>query len=223
MADGSHVHFQRVSDTSNGDQFLIDYFTPIYREDPNGQRITYTHEQIPGTFDFDDIRVRQLTDSSGRSLTFTYESITGVLSQVTASTGQWVKYTWQPFNSPTGRQVSRVDYSDGTSASYTYARVPVIGSDGTTGTLPKLVTAQDTRAMGPMRSIQYQYTTSPQKDFPGEIKAERHLGDGVLVSAFAHDSGRTSSTDTRGDGPSRTFNMQKVGGIPLVTSKSDFS
>ena len=222
LEDGSRVHFDRQTELSNNDQYPIDYFTLRYLVDPFGQTTTFSYEQMPGTFDLHDIRVNRVTDASERFLAYSYDSASGVFpSQVTASNGQWVRYAWSPWDSPIGRQLGRADYSDGTFATYTYDRAPVIGSDGRPGTLPMLITAQDTRAEGPMRAIQYEYTTSPQKDFPGEIKAERHFGDGVLVSAFAHNSDRTSSTDTRGDGPSRTFNML-IGGIPLVTSKSDF-
>lgn len=220
MEDGSHKLFDWRVELSANDQYLIDIFIPLYFEDPYGQRTTFTHEQIPGTYDPEDIRIKEIRDASGRTLTFSYNGKD--VSQITASNGQWVAYTWQPFNSPTGKQISRVDYSDGTFATYTYQNIPIVQFDGTTAMVPRLSTAQDTRAVGPMRAIQYEYTTTPQKDFPGEIKAERHFGDGSLVSAFAHNSGRTSSTDTRGDGPWRTINMQKVDNVPLVTSKSDF-
>lgn len=222
LEDGSRVHFDRETELSNNDQYPIDYFTLRYWVDPYGQTTTFSYEQIPGTFDLHDIRVNRVTDASGRFLAYSYDTASGVFpSQVTASNSQWVRYTWTPWNSSIGRQLGRADYSDGTFATYTYDRVPVIIFDGTHGTLPMLVTAQDTRSEDPMRAIQYEYTANPQKDFSGELKAERHFGDGSLVSAFAHNSDRTSSTDTRGDGPSRTFNML-IGGIPLVTSKSDF-
>ena len=222
LEDGSRIHFDRETELSNNDQYPIDYFTLRYLEDPYGQRTTFSYEQIPGTFDLHDIRVNRLTDAGGRFLAYSYDTASGVYpSQVTASNGQWVRYTWTPWNSTVGRQLERADYSDGTFATYTYDRIPIIGSDGRPGTLPRLITAQDTRAEGPMRSILYEYTANPVKDFSGELKAERYFGDGSLVSAYAHNSGRTSITDTRGDGPWRTFNMQ-IGAIPLVTSKSDF-
>lgn len=216
MEDGSHELFDRRTELSGNDQYPIDIFTPLYFEDPYGQRTTWTFEQIPGTYDPEDTRVKEVRDASGRSLTYTY--VGKVVNQITASNGQWVRYAYSPVNG----QLSRVDYSDGTFATYTYQSIPVINFLGNTSVQTALITAQDTRAEGPMRAIQYEYTTSPQKDFPGEIKAERHFGDSVLVSDFAHNSDRTISKDTRGDGPWRTFNMQKVDGIPLVTSKSDF-
>jgi RHS repeat-associated protein len=226
LEDGSRVHFDRETELSGNDQYLIDYFTLRYFVDPYGQTTTFSYEQIPGTFEPHDIRVNQITDASGRSLTLTYEPVTRVLSQVTASNGQWVHYSWQDFNSPTGRQLSRADYSDGTFATYTYVLTTVKMNDGighiVDGHVPKLETAQDTRAEGPMRSIQYEYSASVQDKFQGEIKAERHFGDGSLVSAFAHNTDRTGSTDTRGDGPTRTFNTQLINGVPLVTSKGDF-
>ncbi|MEN3368854.1 MAG: hypothetical protein V7609_997 [Verrucomicrobiota bacterium] len=221
MEDGSHELFDRRTELSGNDQYVIDIFTPLYFEDPYGQRTTWTFEQIPGTYDPEDIRVKKVIDASGRSLTYTYDG--KLVSQITASNGQWVRYAWTAVGADVnGRQLYRADYSDGTFATYTYQTIPVIDFLGNTSVQTALSTAQDTRAEGPMRAIQYEYTTSPQKDFPGEIKAERHFGDGTLVSAFAHNSGRTSGTDFRGDGPWRTFNMEKVDNIPLVTSKSDF-
>jgi RHS repeat-associated protein len=223
LEDGTRVHFDRSTELSNNDQYPIDYFTLAYWADPYGQITTFSYEQIPGTFDLHDIRVKRVTDPSGRYLEYSYDAASGVFpSQVNASNGQWVRYTWMPWNSTVGRQLERADYSDGTFATYTYERVPIITSDGTPGTLPMLITAQDTRVVGPMRAIRYEYTPNPVKDFSGEIKAERHLADNAAVSTFSHNSGRTVTTDTRGDTRSRTFNLEKVGGTPLVMSKSDF-
>jgi RHS repeat-associated protein len=221
MEDGSHEFFDWQTGLSGNDQYVIDIFTPLYFEDPYGQRTTWTWEQIPGKFNPEDIRVKKVIDASGRFLTYTYDG--NYVGQITASNGQWVKYTWTPVGADvSGRQLGRADYSDGTFATYTYQTIPVIDFLGNPSVQTALSTAEDTRAQGPMRSIQYEYTANPQKDFSGEIKAERHFGDGTLVSAFAHNSDRTGSADTRGDGPSRTFYMQKVDNIPLITSKSDF-
>lgn len=212
MEDGSHEFFNWQSELSGNDQYVIDIFTPLYFEDPYGQRTTWTWEQIPGKFDPEDIRVKNVIDASGRSLTYTYDG--NYVGQITASNGQWVRYTWTAFGVYAGgRQLSRADYSDGTFATYTCGNIPVIDSLGNPSVETALITAQDTRAEGPMRSIQYEYTANPQKDFPGEIKAVRHFGDGALVSAFARSNGRTIKTDTRGDGPSRTFTMQRPGFI----------
>lgn len=221
MADGSHKLFNWRTELSANDQYLIDIFSPLYFADRYGQKTTWVREQIPGTFDPEDVRLKKVVDASGRSLTYTYDG--SYVSQITASTSQWVKYTWTPFGEyANGRQLARADYSDGTFATYTYQDIPVIAFDGSSSRQTELITAQDTRAEGPMRAIQYEYTPTPQKDFPGEIKTERHFGDGVAVSTFTRNSDRTSNTDTRGDGPTRTIKMQKVDNVPLVTAKSDF-
>jgi RHS repeat-associated protein len=226
LEDGTLIHFDRETDLSNSDSYLIDYFTRTYMLDPYGQKTTFGYEQIPGTFDPHKIRLKTVTDPSGRTLTLSYDPNMNELTRVTASNGQWVQYIWTSVDFGSGygtrREITGVNYSDATSASYTYVLTNVTMLDGTTGRLPKLATAQDTRASGPMSAIKYEYAPIVPEKFQGELKAERHFGDDLLVSAFAHNSGRTLSTDTRGDGPMRSFNMQLVQGVPLVTSKSDF-
>jgi hypothetical protein len=54
MEDGSHQLWDRRTELSGNDQYLIDIFTPVYFEDPYGQRTTWTLEQIPGTYDPED-------------------------------------------------------------------------------------------------------------------------------------------------------------------------
>jgi RHS repeat-associated protein len=226
LEDGTRIHFDRLTDLSNSDSFPIDYFTRTYMVDPYGQVTTFGYEQIPGTSDPNKIRLKTVTDASGRNLTLSYDPNTKELTGVTASNGQWVQYVWTSVDFGSGygtsRQITGVNYSDATSATYTYVLTNVTMLDGTTGRLPKLETAQDTRAHGPMCAIQYEYAPTTQEKFQGELKAERHFGDGLPVSTFTHNTGRTLSTDTRGDGPVRSFNMQLVQNVPLVTSKSDF-
>ena len=57
MEDGSHKLFEWRIELSGNDQYVIDIFIPLYFEDPYGQRTTFTHEQIPGTYDPEDIRI----------------------------------------------------------------------------------------------------------------------------------------------------------------------
>jgi YD repeat-containing protein len=191
--------------------YLFDIFTPTGVTDPQGLLTTFAMEQIPGTFEIYDKRLKSVGDPSGQSLEFVYDS-DGRLTQVEASDGQWVTYY------PT------ITYSDGTSASYTYDVVTTTDPDtGDPGT-PVLVwkTAQDTRAEGPMQSIQYTYRSNPPPKFGGQIVSEQHYLDPVPVSTFTSDDARTTATDARGDGPSRTLFMSKSGKTPLLRWKNDF-
>lgn len=221
LEDGSVVHFLRETELSGNDGYVIDYFTMQYLQDPYGQRTTFTW----WNYDFNPhhILLSTVTDPSGRSLTFTYNPTTRDLIQVTASTGQWVKYTWQPVGSPTGHQLIQADYSDGSSASYTYKLTDVKMDDGSGGTMighpPKIATAQDARLNGPMRSIMYDYKSPAEKDFDGELIAERHYPDGMLVSGYD----RANLRETRGDGPSRQFIFQQLNdGLRQFSKKPDF-
>ncbi len=226
LEDGSVVHFNRTTEFVErespppGDprpaNFLFDIFTPTGISDPHGLLTTFAMEQIPGTFDTWQTRLKRVTDPSGQYLEFSYYSDQqfSPISQVTASDGQWVSYDPYP----------NVTYSDGTSATYEVSSVQPIDPDSGAPGTPTLVwlSAQDTRAEGPMRSIQYTYRDEPPPKFAGQIVSEKHYGDGIPVSTFTSDDARTLGTDQRGDGPSRTFYMEKSGQTPLLQWKTDF-
>ncbi len=65
--------------------------------------------------------------------------------------------------------LTRVDYSDGSFATYTYVEgsypIPICSYPFGTehGYIPLLATADDTRFAGPMRQIKYQYYTGGTK------------------------------------------------------------
>jgi YD repeat-containing protein len=180
--------------------------------DPQGLLTTFAMEQIPGTFEAYDTRLKTVIDPSGQTLTFTYDTYGGC-TQISASDGQWVQY------SPS------VTYSDGTSASYTYDEISPTDPDSGQPGDPVLLlkTAQDARAQGPMRSIQYTYRSNPPPKFGGQIISEQHYLDGIPASTFTSDDQRTTATDARGDGPSRALFMSKTGATPLLRWKSDFN
>ena len=221
------VHFNHYTDfiedaavCPNGQNppYVFDIFTPTGVTDPQGLLTTFTMEQIPGTYDLNEKRLKTVTDPSGQTLSFIYNS-SGYLTQVTASDGQSVTYT------PYYGVQSSVTYSDNTSAFYTYGSVTTRPDDtGLTRTYAVAQTAQDTRAEGPMQSIQYAYNLSPAPKFGGEIASEKHYPDGIPVSTFTSDDARTTATDTRGDGPSRTLFMSKNPNqkTPLLRWKKDF-
>jgi RHS repeat-associated protein len=135
----------------------------------------------------------------------------------------WVNYHYDQ-KSPGGSGtlkwcLTRVDYSDGTSATYTYEQdnVPDQPDRGSSKFWPLVSTCNDPRYKGPMRRIAYDY----QGNGPhGAITAERYSASaankGLTVSSIPGNlpsplSGGqvfqmpTDFTETRGDGPTRTF------------------
>ena len=228
LEDGSVVHFGYETDfieqTPPGDHihplnYLLDIFTPTGVTDPQGLLTRFTMEQIPGTFEIYDKRLKTVTDPGGQTLTYSYDAYGGI-TQIAASDGQWVGY------SPSYQDAATVTYSDGTSASYTYDVITTIDPDTGDPGAPVLVwsTAQDTRAEGPMQSIQYTYRSNPPPKFGGQIISEQHYPNGIIpVSTFTSDDLRTTATDTRGDGPARTLFMSKSGKTPLLRWKNDFN
>lgn len=234
LEDGSIVHFRWYVEQAPNDAYWIDYFTPTSWVDPHGQVTTVTYEQ----YDYEPghIRLKQVTDPAGRTLTYTYDpNGPNILTQITASTGQWARYTWPNYDPNSPNRLTRVDYSDGTSAIYTYKFTPV-QTDPCEGCSPDpgfstsswstLATAQDTRAAGTMPAIMYDYaqntkysTQAGAHNYTGVVAAERHYPDRALVSGFD----RPSHTETRGDGPSRQFTFKELNDkLNLVTQKSDF-
>ncbi len=225
LEDGSVVHFNHETDfiedadVCPGGQnvpYVFDIFTPTGVTDPQGLLTTFTMEFNLGKWEPNEKRLKTVTDPSGQTLSFIYNA-SGYLTQVVASDGQSVTYN------PYFGTHSSATYSDGTSASYTYGSVTTRPDDaGMTRTYGVLETAQDTRAEGPMQSIQYTHNLSPAPKFGGEIKTEEHYPNGPIVTTFSSDDARQMGTDTRGDGPSRTFHMVKDGKVPLLQSKTDF-
>ena len=76
-----------------------------------------------------------------------------------------------------------------------------------------------------MQSIKYLYRANAK--IKGQLQEEQHSS-GIRVSFFNPTNGINSdsatNTETRGDGPSRTFFIQKpaTNNVPLLRTKSDF-
>ena len=213
LEDGSHVHFDRITQLSGDDSYPIDYFFPRSFTDPYGLVTTLVYTQYGN--EYNDTHLTSVIDPSGRSLTYHYDPTNLFLTSITASTGQSVSYNAD----------GTVSYSDGTSATYTYAETHYKNSVCDKGICKpfKLATAQDVRAEGPMQSIRYTYLDPG--NFQGQVHEEQHLS-GLEVSRFNPTNGRgsTSATNTenRGDGPQRSFYIVKSGNAHLLKSKSDF-
>ena len=220
LEDGSHVHFT-WDILDNEDGTLTDLFYPESFSDPYGQVTALINE----VYDFDHPDAKHLThviDPSGRELNYNYDPVyPGRLANITASTGQSVAYTGYLDGLP------RADYSDGTNAVYTYVGTTYknaqAGCPQNICHSSKLETAQDVRAEGVMQSIRYTYVA--QANFQGQVHEEQHLS-GLEVSRFNPTNGRGSdsatNTENRGDGPQRSFYMEKTGNVPLLKTRSDF-
>jgi RHS repeat-associated protein len=226
LADGGIVKFDSLGRESQ----IID---------PYGQTTTITYAS--------DSTWMKVTEHGGRYLYFTYTpGVNGLpslmLTEVDAYDGRgnrtdWVVYNYtaiQPSgNNTTGNPMNcltRVDYSDGQHAYYTYEddNVPNDPTHGSTPFWPLVKTCNDVRYHGPMRRIAYDYQGGGPH---GAITAERYSNqdgvEGVPVSSISGSlpAPRTSLTvdfpvdftETRGDNNYRTFHYTAL----KITRASD--
>ena len=250
LEDGSKVHMNFwVDPPDDYRNYPVDYFTPDYVDDPYGRRTTLEYEEACVFGNGNYIRLKQVTDPSGRFIRIRYacdatdcQSCTTSnwykVTRVEGSDGSWVNYHYN--GNDLGSYLTHVDYSDGSSADYTYDDTTYLYQNCCsypdcnsqcwfTAHATKLITARDTHADSPMQSIKYEYNYNGW--FEGQIRTEHHLASNVAVSTLTCDSqcpsrDRDSATqrETRGDGPSRTLYIEKgAQHVPLVKRKSDFN
>jgi YD repeat-containing protein len=206
LADGGEVHF--------------DNFRLTYINDPHGLRTTIT----PDTLN----RIGKVIEPGGRYLQFIYDS-SGMLTTVEAHDGRGnttdsVNYSYTSV--PSGgihfgpsNMLTGVVYSDGTSATYHYLGDNTPDNPGpplyTARMYPVMDTCNDVRYSGPMRQITYEYVDGGPH---GVIRREKNPNVGP-ISSIAPDLAiagtttydpPTSYTETRGDGPSRTFTYTRL-------------
>ena len=208
LADGGKVHF------ANG---RADYI-----EDPYGLRTTIQ-------YDGNSLRT-QVTEPGGRYLKFIYDpNVTDpdsgrLLTRVeahglgNATVTDWVNYSYTLVSAGVqGRNkmmLTRVDYSDSnpnnlndnTHAHYTYRSDNVMENQATHKMYPLLQRCDDVRYNGPMRTIRYEYESAGAH---GAIINEKCPNVGI-VSAITPGIGY-NFTETRGDGPTRSFTYTQLG------------
>jgi RHS repeat-associated protein len=228
LDDGSAVHFDRWVDDvgTDGHPVLVDHYTPLYLTDRCGRQTLLTWEEWDTAHpDSHNIRLKQVTDPSGRWINIYYDPNFPLLpTRVEGSDGHWVTYIWSA-------GLTHVTYSDGTSADYVNGTTTWgLNANNTAGVM---LSAKDTRASGPMQNISYEYNTHGR--FQGQIQAEHYLNadgsPGVAVSTFTSNSDNTTTvaiqSETRGDAPvSRSIKMNKLNGgqgAPFVTYKTDYN
>jgi RHS repeat-associated protein len=156
----------------------------------------------------------------------------GTVSQVQAFDGvsstpiQTVIYTWikgSGTSYPNGPYalLTHVNYGDGTAADYQYVEAKYKGApecpgnpEGTPLFAAVLSTCDDARFAGPMCRIAYQYQDGKNKT---RIESEHRLGGaGETVSSVSETNATSGgATETRGDGPTRTFHYHPGCHIPL--------
>jgi len=228
LADGGKVILRGIY---NGPTNAI-YYHPIQIKDPYGQTTTLSWTQLVST----KFRLDKVTEPGGRYLQITWDSTNKYITRVEAFDGvnsqpiQWVAYTWTTLalnstENPSVQVLSHVDYSDGASASYTYADGEYLGAPICTGPplprghwhAPQLTTADDPRYPGPMRQIAYTYNADINNQT--RIASEHHAivangqltaGESVSATTGASDRGTTTASEARGDGATRTFNYHSV-------------
>ncbi|MFN2507358.1 MAG: RHS repeat-associated core domain-containing protein, partial [Chthoniobacterales bacterium] len=179
--------------------------------DPYGLRTSFSYTQSG--------RLDRITEPAGRWLQLSYGT-SGRISRVdarygTGTTTQSVTYTYatQTFGGTSYPVLTAANYLTDTgapSATYTYQT-----SNLTSSSVPLIATCHDIDYSGPMKLIAYDFErTSPSRVY-GQIWREKHIG-GTVVTTLSG-TGNTR-TETRGDGPVRTFTYSNA----RMTSSTDF-
>jgi YD repeat-containing protein len=204
----------------------------VWTEDPHGLRTELENDSL--------YRLTRVTDPSGRWLSVSYNGNTHEVSRVDSSDGQWVTYTWANNNYFEGR-ILEANYSDGSSASYTYCNyvqsIPIALPNGDEGynlyNWFRLETAHDVRAMAVMCDIRYVY--ADYDAMLGQVYSENDLSTGALISR--HDGGPGSydsnwnytATEHLANGAYRQFTLHKVNpgfsyyfSPELIVNRTDF-
>lgn len=199
LGDGGKVCFRRVQRIVDGYPIYSTVATKIV--DPYLQETTLTYTPS-GVLD-------RITEPAGRYLKLNYITLPWQafkpIGSVHAYDGrgnvtQSVTYTYlRTVNNQA--HLARVDYSDGTHASYTYQSNHL------------LATCDDVRYPGPMSKILYEYMPG---NTLGQLKSERNATTGQVVSQIAYPTD-TVRVETRGDGPSRTFTYDDEGRLVNYT------
>ena len=225
LADGGQLIFEGVPYNIPGSQHTRFRLARIV--DPYGQATVMGYDSTEtDQYGNAHYRLARVTEPGGRYLKITYVDAldTSNIASVEAcdsqnNVNQRVSYTYAPFTSTGSSHASstltRADYSDGTSAQYTYQNDNSSrrGSPG----IPLLKTCNDVRYSGPMRQIEYLFVAGDQ--IHGKIKSEKKPGTGEAVSTILFPSGRAAQTrvETRGDGPRRTFTYSNKGRLLSLT------
>ncbi len=217
LSDGGKVEFKATLvddgvDRETGTHYWHYSYALQAIIDPFGLRTTITHPADGSV---------TITEPAGRWLKIFYGTAFGlpVVSSVTASDNRVVQYTYQSAYFPPGTVswtiLSQVSYyADATidTATYNY-RGPNVGDPNGA---PLLYTCYDPMFAGPMTKMFYDYATTAGSVL-GQVLREKY-GSSIYVSTVGVPN-TTTRTETRGDGPSRTFTYTGN----LLTSWTDYN
>jgi RHS repeat-associated protein len=207
--------WEQRTDTYNGTWRLADGGKVIfvnglatYIDDPYGVRTTITYSNG---------RILRVTETGGRYLQFNYGPAsdpdgTLLLTRVeahalgNATVTDSVTYSYTLISAGVqGRNkkmLTGVAYSDGTSASCEYRTDNVPENQTSHKMYPLLQRCDDARYNGPMRTIRYEYENGGPH---GAIINEKYPDVGVVSAISPRAGAGDTFTETRGDGPTRSF------------------
>ena len=201
-------------------EYVFTAATAIF--DPYGQKTTLEYNP--------DGTLKKITEPAGRSIQLFYTTVSGtqVIDYIKGSDNREVHYTYQSQTFSPGTVpytvLTNVTYSayyggpddPPLTASYTY-RPPNVGN---ANGYPLLSTCDDPLYAGPMKKINYAYKIGTNPDGTNavyaQLESEQSIN-GIPVSSLAVTDTNTR-TETRGDGPSRTFTYSNG----YLTSWKDF-
>jgi len=223
LPDGGKVWFDAQIDREQDEQTGVVTSTFTYQFmgiiDPYGQTTTVSYPP-DGSM--------QITEPAGRWLKLFYTTTPWmgdtVLVQVQASDGRSVVYNYGPYQ-PAGAAMysylGNVQYRDNNGASYAQAIYAYQQSNTDPNGRPLIYWAIDPMFGGPMWAISYTFVPGSSGGVYGQLQSENYLDPftgtpGQVVSSLSQNG--NSRAETRGDGPSRTFNYN--GG--KLASYSDF-
>ncbi len=214
LTDGGRVEFRRTAyTTSTGGTVYRRYATAIV--DPYGQTTTLYHDV--------DGKLLNVTEPGGRYLQINYQGqpgSVGLIENAHAYDGrgnllETVRYSYTTVSHGAGSApcLTRVDYDDGTAASYTCQPANTWSGNGLL-----VATCDDVRYAGAMKRIKYQYTepTSVEETPRGQVWRERNLTTNQMVTEVVTPVPTSSEpcppdppayrrAERRGDGAVRTF------------------
>ena len=223
LPDGGKVEVaaEQYSTGPDGSEIFWYHYVATAIIDPYGQRTAFTYDQ--------NSRLTKVTEPAGRYLQLFYTTTTGpMIDHVTASDGRIVQYHYINSAFSPGTTVYAVldqvtYYGSSTWIAHYKYRDPNVGS---VSGIPLLLTADDPMYPGPMHMIAYTYQSTNNPDGTtrvyGQIRSENYF-DGTNVGASVSTLSVGTSTDsnvrteTRGDGPTRTFHYSTTGYLASCT------
>lgn len=222
LPDGGKVWFHATSSTTvNGNVQTTTYtFTCKGIIDPYGQTTTITYPS-DGSL--------TVTEPAGRTIKVFYKTGPAgdtVVDHINGSDGRIVTYNYGTYTTANGTHYSALTsvryFGDPTlDATYTY-QASNVDPNGR----PLIATCIDTMYDGPMWKIAYDFqpagtNADGSRVMYGQLFREKHLN-GTVVSTLTVNAktsqGYNSRTETRGDGPARTFTYTGY----LLNSVTDF-